>query len=180
MCWRLGMYLYTKIQNIWVVFKTSIKLEWKLFILARNPCAILAGRWFPELWCILFACVVQVRSWFRTWDSWLLRFSTSRLVRWFSLSHFLACLVASRLLGSTQRSSYFSSSLVPECLQWAYGLEPKNKQYSGTSIVANMIILPPVSVEHSGQEPLCLREAYANLARNSGQGASKVKLTRNS
>ena len=27
---------------IWAVFKTSIKTEWKLFILARNPCANLA------------------------------------------------------------------------------------------------------------------------------------------
>ena len=29
-----------------------------------------------------------------------------------------------------------------------------------------IILLLPVSVEHSGQEPLCLREAYANLAEN--------------
>ena len=29
-------------------------------------------------------------------------------------------------------------------------------------------ILLPVSVGHSGQEPLCLREACANLAQNSG------------
>ena len=65
----------------------------------RNPCGKMIS------WALVhFACVVQVRSWFRTWDSWLLRFSASRLVRWFSLSHFLACPVASRLLGSTQRS----------------------------------------------------------------------------
>ena len=28
--------------HIWAVFETTIKIEWKLFILARNPCAILA------------------------------------------------------------------------------------------------------------------------------------------
>ena len=129
---------------IWAVFKTSIKTEWKLFILARNPCAILARpqwelargqffklslrdlarRWIPEIWCI-FACAMQARSWFRTWVSWLLRFSVSQLL------DFLACPVASRLLGSNQRRSYFASSVVPECLQWLYGLEPGYNQYSG-------------------------------------------------
>ena len=43
------------------------------------------------------------------------------------------------------------------------------------------IILLPVSVGHSGQEPLCLREACANLAQNSGcVKSSRVKITRNS
>ena len=61
----------------WAVFKTSIKTEWKLFILARNPCAILARpqwelargqffkrslrdlarRWSPEFSCT-FACAM--------------------------------------------------------------------------------------------------------------------------
>ena len=133
---------------IWAVFKTSIKTEWKLFILARNPCAILARpqwelargqffklslrdlarRWIPEIWCI-FACAMQARSWFRTWVSWLLRFSARSVVS--QLLDFLACPVASRLLGSNQRSSYFASSVVPECLQWVYGLEPGYNQYSG-------------------------------------------------
>ena len=37
------------------------------------------------------------------------------------------------------------------------------------------------SVGHSGQEPLCLREACANLAQNSGYvKSSTVKITRNS
>ena len=128
--------------------KLSIKNEWKLFILARNPCAILARpqwelargqffklslrdlarRWIPEIWCI-FACAMQARSWFRTWVSWLLRFSARSVVS--QLLDFLACLVASRLLGSNQRSSYFASSVVPECLQWMYGLEPGYNQYSG-------------------------------------------------
>ena len=91
-------------KNTWAVFKTSIKTEWKLFILARNPCAILARpqwelargqffklslrdlarRWNPEIWCI-FACAMQARSWFRTWVSWLLRFS-ARLSGGFSTS----------------------------------------------------------------------------------------------
>ena len=134
--------------NIWAVFKTSIKTKWKLFILARNPCAILARpqwelargqffklslrdlarRWIPEIWCI-FACAMQARSWFRTWVSWLLRFSARSVVS--QLLDFLACPVASRLLGSNQRSSYFASSVVPECLQWVYGLEPGYNQYSG-------------------------------------------------
>ena len=38
------------------------------------------------------------------------------------------------------------------------------------------IILLPVSVGHSGQEPLCLREPCANLAQNSGcLKSSRVK-----
>ena len=79
--------------SIWAVFKTTIKIEWKLFILARNPCAILArpqwelarGQFFklslrelarrqiPEIWWT-FACAMQARSWFRTWDSPLIGF----------------------------------------------------------------------------------------------------------
>ena len=111
----------------------------------------------------------------------ILGFSDSRLVQWLSLSQFLDCPVASRLHSAQFLMFLFFQQSSPECLQWAYDFEPKNKQYIGTNIVANMIILLPVSVEHSGQEPLCLREAYANLARNSGglKGASKVKLTRN-
>ena len=43
------------------------------------------------------------------------------------------------------------------------------------------IIVLPVSVGHSCQEPLCLREACANLAQNSGcVKSSRVKITRNS
>ena len=133
---------------IWAVFKTSIKTEWKLFILARNPCAILARpqwelargqffkrslrdlarRWIPAIECV-FACAMQARSCFRTWVSWLLRFSARSVVS--QLLDFLACPVASRLLGSNQRSSSFASSVVPECLQWVYSLKPGCNQYSG-------------------------------------------------
>ena len=144
--WTLRLAIFRGL--IGAAFKTSIKTEWKLFILVRNPCAILvrpqwelargqffklslrdlARRWFPEIWCI-FACAMQARSWFRTWVFWLLRFSARSVVS--QLLDFLACPVASRLLGSNQRSSYFASSVVPECLQWVYGLEPGYNQYSG-------------------------------------------------
>ena len=145
---RLQWGRYNLPRFIWEVFKTSIKTEWKLFILARNPCAILARpqwelargqffklslrdlarRWIPEIWWF-FACAMQARSWFRTWVSWLLRFLARSVVS--QLLDFLACPVASRLLGSNQRSSYFASSVVPECLHWVYGLEPGYNQYSG-------------------------------------------------
>ena len=46
----------------------------------------------------------------------------------------------------------FETSIVEKCSQ--YG--------------ESMIVLLPVSVGHSSQEPLCLREACANLTQNSG------------
>ena len=117
-------------ENIWAVFKTSIKTEWKLFILARNPCAILARpqwelargqffklslrdlarRWIPEIWCI-FACAMQARSWFRTWVSWLLRFSARSVV-----SH-------SKSIASIQ-------NLV--CLNWLYLCKPEGRHTKQT------------------------------------------------
>ena len=160
---------YDKSFSMWAVFKTSIKTEWKLFILARNPCAILARpqmelargqffklslrdlarRWFPEIWCV-FACAMQARSWFRTWVSWLLRFSARSVVS--QLLDFLACPVASRLLGSNQRSSHFASSVVPECLQWVYGLEPGYNQYSGMALgPCSGFAYCPAQKEHSSK-----------------------------
>ena len=57
----------------------------------------LARKWIPEIWCV-FVCAMQARNWFRTWVSWLLKFSASSVVS--QLLDFLACPVASRLLGS--------------------------------------------------------------------------------
>ena len=119
----------------------------------RNPCATTMGVCARSTFLIEFGrpCAKMI-----SWD--LVHFSlrdagaklisdlgllASQILGFSARSVVLA--VASRLLGSTQRSSYFSSSLAPECLQWAYGPEPKNKLYSGTSIVANIISLLPVS-----------------------------------
>ena len=116
------------------MFKTSIKTEWIFSslreILARPQWELargqffklslrdLARRWIPEIWCN-FACAMQARSWFRTWVSWLLRFSARPVVS--QLLDFLDCPVASRLLGSNQRSSYFASvwSLNASCERMA-------------------------------------------------------------
>ena len=125
------------------MFKTSIKTEWKLLILApslRDHNRSLRAVNFSTELARLCAKMIS-------WDlmHFCLRDAGTKLI---SDLGFLASQIlglfggfsASRLLGlpggfSTSRLQLtqflFCQQVVPECLQWVYGLEPENNQYSG-------------------------------------------------
>ena len=120
------MHIYVWVYT-WAVFKTSIKTEWKLFILARNPCATTMGACARSIFQTELA---QPCAKMNSWDlvHFCLRDAGTKLISdlGFLASQILGslgCFSAPRLLGlsggfSTSRLQSTQFLFCQQCSPW--------------------------------------------------------------